>query len=175
MPRRIYVASSWRNERQPDVVKVLRLAEHQVYDFRNPGLGASGFHWSEIDPNWQGWDRHQFRDALQHPTAINGYASDWAAMQWADTCVLVMPCGRSAHIEAGYFVGAGKELHILLADGEPELMYKMATALHTDTASLLTALWGADDRCPYCPNCDGGLNSDGLCPVCDYHGVEIPT
>ena len=46
-------------------------------------------------------------------------------MQWADTGVLVMPCGRSAHLEAGYFVGAGKRLIILINDSEPELMYKM--------------------------------------------------
>jgi hypothetical protein len=31
---KIYVASSWRNERQQDVVKTLRAANHEVYDFR---------------------------------------------------------------------------------------------------------------------------------------------
>ena len=33
---KIYVASSWRNERQPDVVQALRNAGHDVYDFRHP-------------------------------------------------------------------------------------------------------------------------------------------
>jgi hypothetical protein len=46
-------------------------------------------------------------------------------MEWADIAVLVLPCGRSAHLEAGWFVGAGKQLVILLAPGEPELMYKL--------------------------------------------------
>lgn len=46
-------------------------------------------------------------------------------MKWADVCVLVMPCGRSAHLEAGWFVGAGKPTLILLENGEPELMYRM--------------------------------------------------
>ena len=124
--RRVYVASSWRNTIHPDVVAAARSAGHEVYDFKNPRAGDYGFHWSEIDPAWKNWTTKQYRAALEHPIARNGFKSDWNAMQWADSCILVMPCGRSAHIEAGYFVGAGKRLVILLADGEPELMYRMA-------------------------------------------------
>ena len=47
-------------------------------------------------------------------------------MEWADAFVLLMPCGRSAHLEAGWAIGAGKPTAILLSAGEPELMYKMA-------------------------------------------------
>ena len=36
MKRKIYVASSWRNEYYPEVVEKLREAGHEVYDFRNP-------------------------------------------------------------------------------------------------------------------------------------------
>lgn len=50
---RIYVASSWRNERQPEVVARLRAEGHEVYDFRRPNGQQDGFHWSEIDPEWQ--------------------------------------------------------------------------------------------------------------------------
>ena len=32
----IYVASSWRNAYQPEVVARLRSEGHSVYDFRNP-------------------------------------------------------------------------------------------------------------------------------------------
>ena len=31
---KLYIASSWRNEYYPDVVKTLREAGHEVYDFR---------------------------------------------------------------------------------------------------------------------------------------------
>lgn len=139
---KIYVASSWRNLYQPEVVVALRDAGHEVYDFRNPANGNNGFHWSEIDPDWLGWDIETYRALLDDPIAEDEYAFDWNAMQWADCCVLVLPCGRSAHIEAGYFVGAGKELHILLyQDGfEPELMYKMATGIHVSIDEVLEAL-----------------------------------
>ena len=124
---KIYVASSWRNDKQPGVVEALRQQGHEVYDFRNPRFGDRGFHWSDIDPEWKQWTPEQFNEALSHPIAQRGFASDMDAMLWADVCVLVMPCGRSAHLEAGWFVGAGRPCLILLSDGEPELMYKMTT------------------------------------------------
>ena len=122
---KIYVASSWRNEEQPGVVKLLREAEYEVYDFKNPTEGDAGFHWSDIDPNWQNWTPEEFRDHLNHPIAQEGFSKDINAMHWADVCVLVMPCGRSAHSEAGWMQGHSKPTLILLSDGEPELMYRM--------------------------------------------------
>lgn len=140
VPKKIYVASSWRNLMQPDVVDLLRFQGHEVYDFKNPREGDKGFHWSEIDPQWKGWSPDEFRDSLDHPVAVRGFKSDFDAMKWAGVGVLVMPCGRSAHLEAGYFVGAGKPLYILLSDGEPELMYAMATRLCVDTLELVEAI-----------------------------------
>lgn len=59
----------------------------------------------------------------------------------ADCCVLLLPCGRSAHFEAGYFWGAGKPVHILLAErNEPELMYLGATSVNISPHELLGSL-----------------------------------
>jgi hypothetical protein len=129
--KQIYVASSWRCAHQPCVVNALRVAGHEVYDFRHPRADNEGFRWSEISATWKDWTPGDFRSViLDHPIAERGFAFDWQAMKWADTCVLVLPCGRSAHLEAGYFVGAGKALFILILDPcEPELMYKMATGI----------------------------------------------
>ena len=136
---KLYVASSWRNTKQPLVVAQLRDWGHEVYDFRNPREDDSGFHWSEIDPDWQHWAPIQFRNALKHPLALKGFRSNVNAMCWADACVLVLPCGRSAHLEAGWFTGE-KPLYILLSDGEPELMYAMATKLCVSLDKLKAAL-----------------------------------
>lgn len=140
---KIYVASSWRNEQQPEVVAALRAAGHEVYDFRNPREGDKGFGWSQIDPEWQAWTPAEYIDALEHPIAEAGFRSDFEAMEWADACVLVQPCGRSAHLELGWFAGAEKGTAILLADGEPKLMVKMCDALCTSIPMLLStlALW----------------------------------
>lgn len=126
---RIYVASSWRNQQQPRVVDTLRAVGHHVYDFRNPPHGQGGFSWSDVDPEWKSWSANDVRDKLQNnPIAAHGFLTDLRGMTWADTCVLLLPCGRSAHLEAGWFAGAGKRCVILTKDGEePELMSLLAT------------------------------------------------
>ena len=125
---KLYVASSWRNSLQQSVVRDLRGAGHEVYDFRNPRPGDTGFHWSAIDPEWESWNAFDFQQALFHPVADDGFKSDAEAMEWADGCVLVLPCGRSAHLEAGWFAGNGKPLWIYVPEPtEPELMYKFGT------------------------------------------------
>ncbi|WP_276199019.1 hypothetical protein [Chelatococcus sp. XZ-Ab1] len=125
---RIYAASSWRNPYQPMVVEHLRMHGHEVYDFRNPPNGVPGFAWSEIDPDWQAWSAELYRHLLTtHPIAARGFLNDLRGMQWADTCLLILPCGRSAHLEAGWFCGQGKRCIILTQDGEePELMALLA-------------------------------------------------
>lgn len=137
---RIYVASSWRNDYQPDVVRGLREVGHEVYDFRNPTEDNHGFHWSEIDLAWESWSVDKYVDGLAHPLAEDGFKNDFEAMQWASACVLVLPCGRSAHLEAGFFVGRRKPLLILARQIEPELMYKMADSIHTGLGPLLLRL-----------------------------------
>ena len=123
---KIYVASSWRNSFQQDVVKFLRDAGHEVYDFKNPPHGCGGFRWSDIDPNWDLWTTEQYREALNHPIAQRGFDSDFNGMQWADVCVMVLPCGRSANTEAGWMKGAGKRVMVYSPkEQEPELMYKI--------------------------------------------------
>jgi hypothetical protein len=117
-------------------------AGHDVYDFHNPRPGEHGFHRSELAEAWKGWPLAEFRDALDHPIARHAFAQDMNALWSADACVLVLPGGRSSHLEAGLPAGkpAGKPVFLLLADGEPELMYRMATAICLDLDELVEQL-----------------------------------
>jgi hypothetical protein len=139
--RRIYVASSWRNAEYPSVVEAIRGAGHELYDFRNPPRGA-GFGWEQLDGGWLSWSIPDYLKALRHPVAQQGFASDKGALDWCDTLVLVMPCGRSAHLEAGYASGQGKTVIVLLREDkfEPELMYLLLTRCVTSVPELLEAL-----------------------------------
>jgi hypothetical protein len=122
---KIYVASSWRNEFQPEVVKFLREKGHEVYDFRNPPK-STGFGWSVIDSDWEQWNTQEYVQALNHPIAKRGFASDYDGIKWADVCVMVLPCGRSANTEAGWMKGRGKRVFVYSpVRQEPELMYKL--------------------------------------------------
>lgn len=130
---KIYVASSWRNNIQDVIVDTLRAVGHEVYDFKNPAPGNKGFAWSAIDPEWKTWKADPFRQALKHPIAEKGFKLDMDALRWCDACVLVLPCGRSAHLELGWAAGAGKRTIALAMDDvgphEPELMYSMLDAV----------------------------------------------
>ncbi len=139
---KIYVASSWRNAYQPTVVEALRKEGHEVYDFRKPnGEPGSGFSWSDVDKelrpeakegDWQNWTVDEYFDALEHPVSRDGFDRDMTALQNCDACVLVLPCGRSAHLELGWAIGNGKPSIILMRDTmEPELMYRMSRICKT--------------------------------------------
>lgn len=89
----------------------------------------SGSDWEQVD---------EYLAMVNHPRAIEGFDADFGAMEEADTFVLVLPCGKSAHLELGWAVGAGKRTAILLEDSvEPELMYRMVDHLATSLLDLL--------------------------------------
>lgn len=141
MKHTIYVASSWRNEYFPEVVSRLREAGHEVYDFRHPPSGDPGFKWGSIDENYMEWGPQEYREQLQHPRAVRQFANDIEAMTACDTCVLLLPCGRSAHTEAGWFAGSGKKVLALIPTRqEPELMYKLFDGVCCTIEELINAL-----------------------------------
>lgn len=68
-------------------------------------------------------------------------------MHWADTFVLVLPCGRSAHLEMGWAVGAGKATIMLLGPyTEPELMAKMCDHICPNLGQMLELFELLTDR-----------------------------
>ena len=147
---RIYLASSWRNEAQPDVVEALRDMGHEVYDFRNPP-NDSGFGWEQLDAGdqrnddgsvtFEGWEK-----MLADPIAKAGFKADFDAMKWATAFVLLLPSGRSAHLEAGWAIGRGIPTAILSLEEaiEPELMALLADFRTDDPFKLLRWLERVD-------------------------------
>lgn len=159
---KVYVASSWRNPLQPSVVEALRAAGHEVYDFRNPAPGNTGFGWRQILPEPPPWSAEQTRQVLGHPVAQKGFDLDLGAMEWADAIVMVQPSGRSSALELGWGAGAGKWTAVLLADGEePELMLKVADKLCVTLDEVLAFLAAPPARVGRCVNC--GV---ATCPAC---------
>ncbi len=169
---RIYLASSWRNPYQPQLVTRLREWGHAVYDFRydSRSLGAAplghaeppatAFSWSEMDEDWKDWTPREYLAQLQTSArAAQGFIGDLRGMEWADTCIMALPCGNSAHIECGYMKGRGKRVIIYWerndkvtsakndATGEvktwtfePDLMYLLGDNLVIGPSELRNAL-----------------------------------
>ena len=138
---KIYVASSWRNKYYPEVVEALRAKGHEVYDFRNPPHGGNGFRWTDIDKKALEWSFDEYSEGLHHPKAERQFKADLEALEWADTCVLVLPSGRSAHTEAGWMAGAGRRVFVYIPEmQEPELMYKLFDGVVGSMEDLLEAI-----------------------------------
>jgi hypothetical protein len=134
---KIYVASSFKNRFQPFVVEHLRLAGHEVYDFRT----AAAFSWSSIDENWRDWNVKTYMEALVHPLSNIGFTSDINGVNWCDACVLVLPCGLSAGIEAGIIHGSNRPVICYVPElREAELMVKAFTLVTENFSEVLEAL-----------------------------------
>jgi hypothetical protein len=145
---------------------LLEAQGHHVYDFKHPsGTADRGFHWADAglehsnpidgDPRVPDLaDATNYIAALSHPAAIQGFERDLDAMSAADTFVLVLPCGRSAHLELGWAVGAGKRTAVLLTDPcTPELMYRMVDLVTTRPSDLVDWIKSnaAAERCTQGP------------------------
>jgi len=121
----IYLIGSLRNAEIPRVAAYLREAGFDVFD----DWHAAG---PEADDYWQAYEKsrgHDFPAALRGYAAANVFAFDHRHLERSDLVVLVLPAGRSGHLEFGYAVGRGKPGYILL-EGEPDrfdVMYKFAT------------------------------------------------
>lgn len=163
--KRIYLASSWRNIEHRNYIHQLR-GPHDVYDFTSNGVenpllidhtkapSAAAFAWNKMDSDYKHWTPSTYREQLlKSQVAAQGYVCDHRGMEWADTCVLLLPAGPSAHIEAGYMKGRGKRLIVcfpsdtmrfLMKDEErkfePDLMYLLADNIVIGIDELLDAL-----------------------------------
>lgn len=124
MPAVIYLIGSLRNPKVPDIAQVLRQWGWEVFD----DWHAAG---PEADDYWQRYEQARGHD---YKTALSGYAArhvfgfDKFHLDRASAGVLVLPAGKSGHLELGYLIGQGKPGYILL-DGEPErfdVMYQFA-------------------------------------------------
>lgn len=132
---KIYLIGSLRN---PNIVQVgnrLRAAGYDVFDqWWAPGR--------ETDSFWQEYTKARgqtYREAIQDHYAKHVYDFDKCHLDAADAAVLVLPAGKSAHLEAGYVCGRSKPM-IVMFDGEPErydIMYQFASAFVFSEDELL--------------------------------------
>jgi hypothetical protein len=153
---KIYPASSWRNNHYTKIVRALRADGHVVYDFRE----------ANIDFRWSCSSWREFVEQLQTDALVRAaFQRDKDGLDWCDTCVLILPCGRSAHLEAMYASAAGKPVIVLLDEAEPvqtELMYLLMDDVRfvTDIAELLRVIKQRGDVIRYEPTWEMGPPSE---------------
>lgn len=139
----IYLASSWKNAHHTQALEQLRAWGQNVYDFKNPAEGIGGFGWRQITDTPKPWPLDALDEVLKDRIAQTGFAHDFRAMQECRACVLLLPSGKSAHLEAGWFVGMGRPVVVWGFPGdlhEPELMYLMTNGVATSIADVVDRL-----------------------------------
>ena len=133
---KIYLASSWKNkEAVLELAKWLRADGHEVDAFCD-GKTRISFNWSELSHiiHKEGWNINDLdaKSMMKHWRVQTAFQEDKTYLDWSDAVIMLMPCGRSAHLEAGYAAGSGKKLYIIggFKRGEFETMYGFADGIY---------------------------------------------
>jgi hypothetical protein len=169
---KIYIASSWKNEVEVMMLAdTLRAAGHAVDCFCDSGGGRFVFSYVElVDPS-----KIDALEFLKIPKAKKAFVEDKKWIDWADAVVLLLPSGRSSHLEAGYAVGSGKRLFILgeFPPGEFDAMYGFAEGLFRKQDDLVKALSAGEEPGERCnrEGCAGIIENKTGDESCSCHIV----
>lgn len=129
---RIYLASSWKNaEIVRDLAKKLEGNGFEVDAFCRSTDQRYSFHWSEFVDDEIELLQYDAITFIDDSRVQRAFKEDKCWLDWANTVIMVMPCGRSSHLEAGYGVGQGKRLFIYgdFPKGEFDVMYGFAEGM----------------------------------------------
>lgn len=120
----LYLIGSLRNEEVPKIAATLRDTGLDVFD----DWFAAG---PEADDYWKKYEEARGRSYVE---ALRGYAArhvfefDRHHLDRCDSALLVLPAGKSGHLELGYVAGSGKPIFILLDRPDRwDVMYLFAT------------------------------------------------
>lgn len=136
---RVYLIGALSNrERIQSVAERLRFEGHEVFDdWLSPG--------PEADEQWQAYEAvrgRSYKEAIYGHHARTVFEFDYIHLYAAEVVVMVLPCGKSGHLEFGWAIGQGKPGYILF-DEEPErfdIMYRFANDIFFDVEELLDVL-----------------------------------
>jgi len=138
--RVIYIIGSLRNKSVEAVANNLREAneEWEIFDsWRSPGPRA--------DDYWRDYEKAKgisYKEALNSWAAQHIFEFDKFHLDRATDVVLIMPAGKSCHLELGWALGKGKRGYILF-DEEParwDIMTQFANDVFFDLEELVTEL-----------------------------------
>ena len=134
---KIYLASSWKMQKTVlEMSMILKKEGHEVDAFCDPSDNRVSFNWEELTDIMKDekmdLEKMNAIDMMKHWRVEEAFQEDKKFIDWADTLIMLMPCGRSSHIEAGYAKGTGKKLYIVggFEKGEFDTMYGFADGMY---------------------------------------------
>lgn len=134
----VYMIGSLRNRKVVQTVaQELRETGYEVFDdWLAPG--------PEADDQWKEYEESRgrtYEEALQGYAAQHVFEFDHHHLLRADIGLLVMPCGKSGHLELGYMLGYGKRAYVLMDKPDRwDVMYQFATGVFWSLDTLIAGL-----------------------------------
>jgi hypothetical protein len=119
-----YIASRYRNKE--DVLKLARLireAGKSVYCFIESRASVSHVGSLESNPEEDMKKFESIENWQTDPAVRDVFETDMESLRASDTLVLLLPAGKSSHIESGAAYGMGKHLVVIGEQKETESLY----------------------------------------------------
>ena len=135
MANTLYLIGSLRNPEVPSVAQQLRKQGWDVFD----DWYAAG---PEADDYWKAYEEsrgHTYEQALEGYAANNVFQFDRFHLDRCGHVVLLLPAGRSGHLEFGFAMGRGKHGVICREAGTErwDVMYRFASKVVDGVPALL--------------------------------------
>lgn len=133
-----FIASRWRNRAILDpLVEQIRSKGHEVYYFieKTIMLGAR-----DLDPEEYMKQFEAITDWRNNTHCKQVFEEDLDGLKNADVIVLVLPAGKSAHMEAGIAYGLGKKCVLVGQVEATESLYLAFDEVYADTESFIKSL-----------------------------------
>lgn len=137
---KVYLIGSLRNPEVPRVAAQIRAAGFEVFD----DWYAAG---PTADDAWRDYEKargHKLPEALRGHAARHVFEFDKEHLDNSDVVVLLLPAGKSGHLELGYAIGQNKP-SIVQLDADPDrydVMYRFAAAVTVTTEETVSRLRG---------------------------------
>jgi nucleoside 2-deoxyribosyltransferase len=130
----IYLIGSLRNPEIPKIGNRLRAVGYDVFcDWHAAGPRA--------DDEWKRYETergHSYREALNGYAARHVFEFDKYHIDRCNIGVLVMPAGRSGHLELGYMLGQGKPGFVVIDTPDRwDVMYQFADGVFESVEEMI--------------------------------------
>jgi nucleoside 2-deoxyribosyltransferase len=134
----IYLIGSLRNPEIPLIGNRLREAGIDAFDEWHDAGPEADDYWKK-DQQTRG---RTYIEALESYAADHVFEFDYFHLNRCNGAILVLPAGRSAHLELGYMIGQGKPGYVLLDKDTDrwDVMYRFATGVFFDLEELVKEL-----------------------------------
>ncbi len=136
-----FVAGRYRNKEMIlDLVRRIRAAGKTAYCFVESAASIKNVGSIEGDGEAAISQFEQLPDWRNHPSVREIFETDMAAERAAEKFILVLPAGKSSHIEAGVAYGLGKTCIVIGEQKEAESLYLIFHEHYATAEEFLASL-----------------------------------